>query len=128
VVDDNADALTSLAMLLREAGHDVRTAADGQTALSIVETFQPEVIILDIGLPVMNGWEIARRIRAMRTAQRPMVLALTGYGHERDRQRAREAGFDQYLIKPADVSTLQSLIAEYQQRLPIARARMAGGL
>ncbi|HZP12183.1 MAG TPA: ATP-binding protein [Nevskiaceae bacterium] len=119
IVDDNADAMLSLAMLLRESGHEVRTAGNGQTALAVVESFQPEAIILDIGLPGMNGWEVARRIRAAQRSHRPLVLALTGYGHERDRLRAREAGFDEYLIKPADIGTLESLIAGHQQPIPV---------
>jgi PAS domain S-box-containing protein len=102
VVDDNEDALELLAEFLRNAGHVVTTAKDGPTALKIMRTFHADVAILDIGLPVMDGYELAGRLRAELGKELPRLIALTGYGQESDRARAREAGFDEHLTKPVD--------------------------
>jgi CheY-like chemotaxis protein len=102
VVDDNEDALELLAEFLRNAGHVVMTAKDGPTALKIMRTFHADVAILDIGLPVMDGYELAGRLRAELGKELPRLIALTGYGQESDRARAREAGFDEHLTKPVD--------------------------
>ena len=110
VVDDNVDAVESLAMLLKADGHDVRTAHDGARALELAESFHPELIVLDIGLPGMNGYELAQRIRARPDLGAPTLVALTGYGQQEDRKRARAAGFDHHFIKPADVGALQRLL------------------
>ena len=111
LVDDNVDAVESLALLLQADGHDVRTAHDGTSALALVESFRPDLIVLDIGLPGMNGYEIAQRIRARPEFGAPTLVALTGYGQQEDRKRARAAGFDHHFIKPADVGALQRLLA-----------------
>ncbi|HVT34966.1 MAG TPA: response regulator, partial [Nevskiaceae bacterium] len=111
VVDDNKDAADSLAILLREAGHTVETAYSGVSALKLAVSFHPEVILLDIGLPGMDGYEVAGRVRDMPEIGEPLVLALTGYAQPADRERARVSGFDHYLIKPADFKELQALLA-----------------
>jgi CheY-like chemotaxis protein/two-component sensor histidine kinase len=111
VVDDNVDAAESLSMMLRAWGHEVRTTHDGLAALNAAEQVRPEVILLDIGLPRMDGYEVARRLRE-RTGMRDVLLvALTGYGQEEDRRRAKEAGFDAHLTKPANPTSLQQLLA-----------------
>ena len=114
VVDDNHDAAESLALLLRAEGHEVRTAHDGATALDAVRAYQPEIVLLDIGLPKMDGYEVARRLRAQEGTRRALLVALTGYGQEEDRRRAAEAGFDAHLVKPADLGALHALLGEGQ--------------
>jgi CheY-like chemotaxis protein len=110
VVDDNLDAAEGLGMLLSLRGHQVATAYDGQGAIERARELQPDVVLLDIGLPRIDGFEVARRLREEHRA-RPMVLvALTGYGQERDRVRAREAGFDHHLVKPLDFETIESVL------------------
>jgi signal transduction histidine kinase/CheY-like chemotaxis protein len=111
VVDDNVDAAESLATLLRVDRHEVRTAHDGPTALEEAATFRPEVVLLDIGLPKMDGYEVARRLRGQDGFQKALLVALTGYGQEEDRRRAAAAGFDAYLVKPADPAALHDLLA-----------------
>jgi signal transduction histidine kinase/CheY-like chemotaxis protein len=106
VVDDNEDALELLAEVLRSAGHTVETAEDGPGALRLLQTFDAQVAILDIGLPVMDGYELAERIRATLGEHAPRLIALTGYGQESDRVRAREAGFAYHLTKPVDIGCL----------------------
>jgi CheY-like chemotaxis protein len=110
LVDDNVDAVQSLAVLLETDGHEVRIAHDGASALALIESFRPHLVVLDIGLPGMNGYEIAQRIRARPEFGAPTLVALTGYGQQEDRKRARAAGFDHHFIKPADVNALQRLL------------------
>jgi PAS domain S-box-containing protein len=111
IVDDNADAVESLALLLKMDGHEVRTAYDGSTALSAVQEFQPGAVLLDIGLPGMDGYEVARRLRG-EVAWQGLLVALTGYGQEEDVRRSREAGFDAHLLKPAEHTAVQHLLAQ----------------
>jgi PAS domain S-box-containing protein len=111
VVDDNVDAAESLALLLRAVGHEVRTAHDGLEALREAEAHRPEVVLLDIGLPRLDGYEVARRLRQQEGLRGALVVALTGYGQEEDRRRAAAAGFDVHLVKPADPATVQQLVA-----------------
>jgi CheY-like chemotaxis protein/anti-sigma regulatory factor (Ser/Thr protein kinase) len=118
VVDDNRDAAESLAMLLGVGGHDVRTAHDGPTALAVAAASRPEVVFLDIGLPRMDGYEVARRLRQQVGLRQALIVAVTGYGREEDRRRAEEAGFDAHLVKPADPEELQKLLAVAPQRAP----------
>jgi CheY-like chemotaxis protein len=106
VVDDNDDARMLLGEALETVGHQVRTAADAVEALEIVQVFTPDVAVLDIGLPVMDGYELAGRLRAQLGAKAPRLIALTGYGQENDRARSAEAGFDLHLVKPIDVKRL----------------------
>ena len=106
LVDDNEDALELLAEVLRNAGHVVATAKDGPTALKVMKTFHADAAILDIGLPVMDGYELAGRLRAELGKELPRLIALTGYGQESDRARAKQAGFAEHLTKPVDAACL----------------------
>jgi CheY-like chemotaxis protein len=110
LVDDNVDAAESLSMLLGLQGHEVRVAHDGQTALRAAEEFQPEVVLLDIGLPRMDGNEVARRLRERPESDGMLLVALTGYGQDEDRRRSHEAGFNAHLLKPVDLAALQGLL------------------
>ena len=110
VVDDNVDAADSLAVLVRLHGHEVRIANDGHTALETAQDFRPEVVLLDIGLPGMNGYEVARRLRAGADGNRLLLAAVTGYGHAEDRSRSRQAGIDHHLVKPIDPEALRQLL------------------
>jgi signal transduction histidine kinase/DNA-binding response OmpR family regulator len=111
VVDDNRDAADSLALLLRLAGHEVCVAHDGPTAVALAADFGPQLVLLDIGLPGMDGYAVARRLRAQPNAHKTLLVALTGYGQEEDVRRSREAGFDHHLVKPADPEALATVFA-----------------
>ena len=106
VVDDNEDAGEMLAELLRTMGHEVQVALDGPTALRQLRAFPAEVAILDLGLPVMDGFELARQVRAQHEGARPRLIAVTGYGRDRDIAQSRSAGFDVHLVKPVDITAL----------------------
>lgn len=110
VVDDSTDAAESLAKLLRLAGHEVLVAHDGPAALQIAEAERPAVMLLDIGLPGMDGYEVCRRIRQQGRSD-ARIIAVTGYGQERDRERSRDAGFDSHAVKPVDPSELMKLVS-----------------
>jgi len=110
IVDDSRDGSESLAMLLRVLGAEVALAHSGHQALESVETFHPDVVLLDIGMPGMDGYEVARRIRASPTNQHISLIALTGWGQDEDRRRSVAAGFDHHLVKPADIEQLRQLI------------------
>jgi len=110
VVDDNVDAAESLAALLRYANYDVRVAHGGNEALEMLPSFSPEVVVLDIGLPGMDGYELAKVLRGRTETRGALFLAVTGYGQESDRARARESGFDHHLTKPVDFARLQALL------------------
>jgi CheY-like chemotaxis protein len=111
IVDNNQGAAESLALLLRLAGQEVRTAYDGATALDLARARPPDVVLLDIGMPGMDGLEVARRLRQDLGLKQAVLVALTGYGGEEDRRRSREAGFNAQLVKPADLGALQELLA-----------------
>jgi CheY-like chemotaxis protein len=115
VVDDSADMARLSGMLLRRAGHQVRTANTGQEALETALEFHPEVVLLDIGLPDMDGYEVARRIREAPALNNVVLVAMTGYGMESDRQRSREAGFDHHLVKPADSDDLRRIFSSIKR-------------
>jgi CheY-like chemotaxis protein/two-component sensor histidine kinase len=110
VVDDNGDSADSLAMLLKFLGNDVETAYDGEHALEAAQTSRPDVVLLDIGMPRLNGYEVCRRLRAQPWGRRLCLIALTGWGQEEDRNRTREAGFDHHLVKPVDLAILTKLL------------------
>jgi PAS domain S-box-containing protein len=110
VVDDNADAATSLGELLAALGHEVRVRFDGKSALDEVGAFGPEVLVLDIGLPDIDGYELARRLRGAPETATARYLALTGYGQAHDRTLARAAGFDHHFVKPVDIAALQAVL------------------
>jgi PAS domain S-box-containing protein len=112
VVDDNSDSAESLAIWLELVGHDVRTAYDGQQALAVARELRPDVIFLDIGMPGMSGYEVARRLREQPETRDVLLLAMTGWGQEEDRRRSREAGFDEHLVKPLDPKRLEERLAE----------------
>jgi CheY-like chemotaxis protein len=112
VVDDNVDAAQSLAMLLRILGQDVRTAYNGRSALEAARASMPEIAILDIGLPDMDGHELARRLRDEPGGDAVLIIALTGWGQDVDRRRSFEAGFDYHMTKPADPEALRKLLSQ----------------
>lgn len=116
VVDDNVDTAKSLEMLLRESGYDVRTAHDGSTALEAALDYRPNVVLLDIGLPGLNGYEVAKRMRQQPVLQNVVLVAITGYGQESDRQRAQAAGFDHHLAKPARFEQIQIILATVSEK------------
>lgn len=106
VVDDNADMADGMAMLLKEAGHETRISNDGHGALQAAVDYGPHVVLLDIGLPGLDGYEVARRIRMQPLLQSVVLVALTGHGQEADRQASLKAGFDYHLVKPADFANV----------------------
>ena len=112
VADDNPDAAGSLAMLLELEGHDVRVAHLGRAALSLAETFRPDTVFLDIGMPDLSGYEVARLLRDASWTQSLRLIALTGWGQESDRLRAMEAGFDHHLVKPVDLKRLEEILRQ----------------
>lgn len=109
VVDDNADAADSLGMLLEVRGEQVRVAYDGQEALQLAEDFDPEVVLLDIGMPKISGYDVARRLREAR-GDSVFIIAISGWGQEGDRKRARESGFDHHFTKPVNFEALLAVI------------------
>ena len=111
VVDDNRDGADSLAGMLRILGHDVRTAYDGQDGVDVASTFRPEVIMLDIGMPKLNGLEACRRMRELSWGTSIVMIALTGWGQDEDRRRSREVGFDHHMVKPVDPHSLLQILA-----------------
>ena len=110
IIEDNADAREALRVLLELEGHTVEAVEEGQQALEVARAKDPDIALVDIGLPGIDGYEIARRVRA-RDARRPVLIALTGYGQPEDRRRANEAGFDEMLVKPVDPSAMADLLA-----------------
>jgi two-component system, sensor histidine kinase len=110
VVDDNVDAAAMLAALIRQLGHEVEIVHDGSAALRAVEGYRPEVILLDIGMPGMNGFEVAQRLRELRRVPRLRIVAVTGWGKPEDRERSRAAGFDMHLMKPVELSEIQQAL------------------
>jgi PAS domain S-box-containing protein len=109
VVDDNRDAATTLALVLNMDGHMTHVVQNGVEALDAFESFKPEVVLLDIGLPEMDGYEVATRLRSTRAVVEPLLIAVTGYGQADDRERSKAAGFDHHLVKPVDISALLDL-------------------
>jgi CheY-like chemotaxis protein len=118
IVDDNRDSADSLAMLLRIMGNDTRTAYDGQQGVDAAEEFRPDVMLLDIGLPKLNGYEACRRIRETAWGKSVVLIAVTGWGQEEDRRRSHEAGFDHHMVKPVDPQTLMKLLADLRLLKP----------
>jgi CheY-like chemotaxis protein len=112
IVDDNVDAATSLAMLLTMRGHDVIVAHDGLEAIEKTQRFAPEIVMMDLGMPKLDGIEAARRLRALPGGSAFRLVALTGWGQETDRERTRQAGFDAHLVKPADPETLAAVLSD----------------
>jgi CheY-like chemotaxis protein len=116
VVDDNVDTARILAMLLRSEGHDASALSNGKAALDAAKSRKPDVILLDLGLPGMDGLEVCRRLRQDREFDKTLLVALTGYGQEEDKQRSFQAGFDAHLVKPVGLSELEELLAQAAAR------------
>ena len=110
VVDDNHDSALSLAMMLSIMGHDTRTAHDGESAVASAEAFLPDVVLLDIGLPKLNGYEVAQRIRKTSWGATMYLIAVTGWGQDEDRQRSSEVGLNLHMVKPVEPSALEKLL------------------
>jgi CheY-like chemotaxis protein len=110
VVDDNGDAAALLAVLLQLEGHEVQTAAGGDEAIDTVESFRPEVILMDLEMPGIDGFEASRRIRARPWGSTVLIAAVTGWGQDVDRRRAQEAGVDLHFVKPVDTTALLGVV------------------
>jgi signal transduction histidine kinase/CheY-like chemotaxis protein len=123
IVDDNADAAESIAVLMEIDGHEVKTVTDAMQALACLETFAPQIAIIDIGLPGMNGYELAAGIRANRSMPKPMLIALTGYGQAEDFDRSRDAGFDHHFVKPAEIQAIQAAIDDQSDDAKVEERR-----
>jgi CheY-like chemotaxis protein len=111
IVDDNADLAMGLARFLHLSGHDIRTSSDGRTALTVARNYHPDVVLLDIGLPGMDGYEVARRLREDEECRDTLIVAISGYGQPDDLRQGREAGFDYHFVKPLDHELLLSLLS-----------------
>jgi len=118
IVDDNRDAADTLAMVLRIRSNDVRTAYDGKEGVDTAEAFRPDVILFDIGMPTLNGYEACRRIREQSWGSSIVLIAVTGWGQDEDRRRSRDAGFDHHLVKPVDVPALMNVLAQVRRVTP----------
>jgi CheY-like chemotaxis protein len=113
LADDNLDFTASLAAILTERGHEVRIAHDGAEALVTAQHFNPDFAFLDLGMPKVHGYEVARRLRESPDTSACVLVAVTGWGQEDDRQRAREAGFDRHLVKPVNASDIEAILGSY---------------
>jgi len=111
VVDDNVDAARTLAALLEESGHEVKLAFNGHSALEVAIDYQPDVVLMDIGLPGINGYEVAQQIRQQEALKNVLLVALTGYGQQSDLQHSKIAGFDHHLVKPTEFDKIEELLA-----------------
>jgi CheY-like chemotaxis protein len=114
IVEDEADTAQTLASLLRLQGYSVTIAADGPGALQAVQAEPPDVILLDIGLPELNGYEVAKRVREQDSVKKPLLIAVTGYGQDAQRLRSYEVGIDLHLTKPVSIEELQGFLERYQ--------------
>ncbi len=124
VVDDNRDAAMSLELMLAMMGNEIRTAHDGLEAVEAAATFRPDLILLDIGLPKLNGYDACRRIRQQPWSKGTFIAALTGWGQEEDRRRSTEAGFNLHIVKPVDLPALEKLLGGLELAAqPIAHYR-----
>lgn len=126
VADDGRDSADSMAMLLTVMGHDVRVAYDGQEAIDVAETFRPHVMILDVGMPKLDGYEAARRVREQSWGREVLLVAMTGWGREDDHRRSEESGFDRHFTKPADMSEIQQVLAAFEGAAPSPGPRSPG--
>lgn len=118
IVDDNEDVARSLAMLLELWGHETQVAHEAQSALQAVQTHHPEVVLMDIGLPGMDGWQVARQLRQQQGDEKVVLVAITGHGEAEDRRRSREAGFNHHLVKPIDPDVLQQFLSNLESLTP----------
>lgn len=115
VVEDDPDTATSYDILLRLYGYQVGVALDGPSALRAVQVNEPDVVLIDIGLPKMDGWQVAKQIREQNARKRPFLIAITGYGTLADRLRSQEAGIDLHLLKPVDMASVDQLLRRFQE-------------
>lgn len=111
-MDDNHDVADSLQILLRMLGHETRTVYAGKDALAVIRDWTPEIAFIDIGMPDMDGYQLGQAIRSQDLRPRPLLVALSGYGSDRNRQRSLKAGFDHHLLKPAALDDIEALLAE----------------
>jgi len=118
IAEDNQDSADSLKMLLEALGFEAQISNDGESAVRTAAQWQPDAILMDIGLPGLNGYDATRRIRATRNGKKVMIIALTGWGQESDRQRSVEAGIDHHLVKPLDLARLQRLLETLRPAVP----------
>jgi CheY-like chemotaxis protein len=118
IADDGRDTADSLAALLTIMGHEVKVAYDGQEAVTVAATFRPDVMILDVGMPKLDGYQVARRVREEPWGRAVLLVAMTGWGRADDRRRAEESGFDRHFTKPADITELQQLLAGFAGARP----------
>jgi CheY-like chemotaxis protein len=116
IVDDNALLAESFARLMRYEGHDVETAGDGAAGVQAARAFRPEVVFLDLGLPDMDGYEVARRLRSDPELEKVLIVAVTGYGQPADKRDAHRAGFEHHLVKPIQLDDVERILREYQDR------------
>jgi CheY-like chemotaxis protein len=128
VVDDNRDSAESLALILSLQGHESRCVHDGREALSTGGTYEPDVVILDIGMPGLNGYETARLIRAQPWGRDVTLIAVTGWGRPDDKRRAEEAGFDHHLVKPVELDSLAAVLGRGAHSVAVAGSARAGDL
>lgn len=112
VVDDNPDSALSMAMMLSMMGHETRTAHDGEAAVVTAEAFRPQVVLLDIGLPKLNGYEVAQRIRQQDWGASMFLVAITGWGQEEDRRRSEDVGMNLHMVKPVEPGALDRVLAD----------------
>lgn len=124
IVDDNLDSALSLSMMIRLKGHDTQTAHDGLAAVQVAEQYRPEIVLLDIGLPKMNGYDACRCIREQPWSRGMIIVAVTGWGQDEDRRRSSEAGFDRHLVKPIDLTSLDELLAGIGTPIPSSETRI----
>ena len=111
VVDDNEDSAVGLSIMLKIMGHDTRAAFDGASAVEVAQTYRPNVMLLDIGLPKMNGYDVCRRIRTQPWGGDMVLIAVTGWGQDEDKRKSKEAGFNFHMVKPIDPDALEKLLA-----------------
>lgn len=111
VVDDNPDSALSMAMMLSMMGHETRTAHDGEAAVTSAEEFRPQVVLLDIGLPKLNGYEVAQRIRGQEWGTSMFLVAITGWGQDEDRRRSEDVGMNLHMVKPVEPDALDRVLA-----------------
>jgi CheY-like chemotaxis protein len=123
VVDDDLDTVTIFALLVQESGHDVRTEYEGSAVVEAALDYRPDVVLLDIDLPGLNGFEVATRLREQPALQKVVLIAMTGYGGVSDRRRFQEAGFDHHLVKPCDIGKMLKILSTQSESMARGKPR-----
>jgi CheY-like chemotaxis protein len=118
VVDDHADSADSLSLIIQHLGHEVKTAYDSKAAIALARDFRPEIVFCDLGLPVMDGYEVARQLRNTPDTRGAILVALTGYGRDEDKKRSGSAGFDYHLVKPVSPESLEEMLELSSRKHP----------